>query len=196
MITVEVDAGSVERRLGEGRVACPGCGGRLAGWGYARPRRVRDLDGLLEVRPRRCRCVGCGVTHVLLPVTLLLRRADSVEVIGAGLAARAAGAGHRVVAERLDRAPATVRGWLRRFAGRVEEVRGFFTGLGVRVAVEAVLPEPGCSRWADALAAITLAWQVVSQRFGVGAATVWQGACAVTGGRLLWPSWPPPGVGW
>lgn len=100
MVTVEVDAGGVERRLSEGRLTCPGCGARLVGWGYARSRTVRGLDGPVAVRPRRARCSGCSVTHVLLPVLCLLRRADTVEVIGAALAARAAGGGHRAIAAR------------------------------------------------------------------------------------------------
>src|SRR5690349_9516318 len=139
MVTVEVDAGGVERRLGEGRLVCPGCGARLARWGHARSRAVRGREGPVVVRPRRARCSGCGATHVLLPVSCLLRRADTVEVIGAALAARAAGAGHRSIAARLGRAPETVRGWLRRFGSRAEVVRAFFTAVLVRVEVDPVI---------------------------------------------------------
>jgi len=54
------------------------------------------------LRPRRARCPGCLVTHVLLlPVTVLVRRGYAVEVIGAALLARAAGAGHRTIGGRL-----------------------------------------------------------------------------------------------
>jgi hypothetical protein len=196
MVTVEVDAAGVERRLGAGELACPGCGNRLAGWGYARARSVRGLQGLVPVRPRRARCVGCGGTHVLLPVTLLVRRADTVEVIGVALVARAAGAGHRVIAERLGRPAVTVRGWLRRFAGRLEPVRSFFTVVMVRVGIDPVLPAAAGSLWADAITAIGAAWQVLSRRFDVAAATVWQSACALSGGELLSPSWPPIGPAW
>ena len=90
MLTVETDVGAVEERLGSGRLACPGCSGLLAGWGHARGRRVRGADGVLWVVPRRSRCTGCRATHVLLPVVLLLRRADTAAVIGAGLTAKAA----------------------------------------------------------------------------------------------------------
>jgi hypothetical protein len=55
-------------------------------------------------------------------VVLLLRRADTAAVIGAGLTAKATGAGHRLIAALLRRPPETVRGWLRRFAARVEAV--------------------------------------------------------------------------
>jgi hypothetical protein len=77
--------------------------------------------------PRRSRCTGCGVTHVLLPVVVLARRADVAAVIGSALAAKAAGVGHRRIAAGLGRPVETVRGWLRRFAGRLESVRAVFT---------------------------------------------------------------------
>ena len=50
------------------------------------------LAGIMWIVPRRSRCTGCGVTHVLLPVLLLARRADTAAVIGAGLTAKATGA--------------------------------------------------------------------------------------------------------
>jgi len=81
----------------------------------------------LWIVPRRARCTGCGATHVLLPVLLLVRRADTAAVIGAGLTAKATGAGHRLIAALLGRPAETVRGWLRRFASRVEPVRTVFT---------------------------------------------------------------------
>ena len=56
----------------------------LARWGHARGRRVRGAGGVLWVVPRRSRCTGCRATHVLLPVVLLVRRADTAEVIGGG----------------------------------------------------------------------------------------------------------------
>jgi hypothetical protein len=114
VLTVEADVGSVERRLTAGGVSCPGCGGRLAPWGWARPRVLRGSGvTTLLVRPRRACCRGCDRTHVLLPVVALVRRADLVEVIGAALAARAAGAGCRRIAAGLGRPVDTVRGWLR-----------------------------------------------------------------------------------
>src|SRR6266545_3829429 len=76
-----------------GRVGCPGCSGVLRPWGWARPRRVYGIGGVL--RPRRGRCGGCRVTHVLLPVTVLLRRAYAAAVIGPALLARAGGHGCR-----------------------------------------------------------------------------------------------------
>lgn len=95
MITVEADQVRVESRLTGGGIACPDCSTALRSWGWARTRGVRGLPGRL--RPRRARCPGCLVTHVLLPVTVLVRRAYAVEVIGAALVARAGGSGHRPI---------------------------------------------------------------------------------------------------
>ena len=128
MVTVGVVAGVVEQRLAEGGLRCPGCAGRLTGWGHARERVVRGEGGIgWRLRPRRTRCGGCGITHVLLPVSCLLRRADGAAVIWAGLAASAAGAGHRKIAARLGCPASTVRGWLARFTSRAGLVRGVFT---------------------------------------------------------------------
>jgi len=121
----------------------------------------------------------------------LVRRADDVEVIGSALEKAADGLGHRQIAKDLGRFPETVRGWLRRFAGRGEPVRVFFTGLAVRVAVEVVLPGPAGSVLGDAVAAIKAAAGSVASRFEVGAVTAWRVACAVSAGRLLAPGWPP-----
>jgi hypothetical protein len=183
-----------------GGVRCPGCSGVLRGWGYARSRVVRGVVGAVRVRPRRARCSepvgGGGRTHVLLPVTCLLRRADEVEVIGSALVKAAGGLGHRRIARDLGRFPETVRGWLRRFGGRAEAVRVFFTVLVVRVAVEPVLPDPAGSVLGDAVAAIEAAAGSVASRFEVGAVTVWQVASAVSAGALLAPGWPPSHREW
>ena len=102
-----------------GELACP-CGGGLA---------RGDMPGsgrsavLAHLRPRRARCGSCLVTHVLLAVSCLLRRADGVDVIGAALRVKAAGVGHRPIAARLGRPASTVRGWLRAFARNAETVR-------------------------------------------------------------------------
>ena len=144
MKTVAATAAVVESQLESGALACPGCGGRLAPWGHARVRSVRGPGGGERVRPRRSRCSGCRATHVLLPVFCLLRRAYTVTVIGAALAAKAAlGLGHRRIAVRLGVPAGTVRGWLRRFTARAEAVRVFFTGLAIRAGVDVVAAGPG-----------------------------------------------------
>jgi len=66
------------------------------------------------VRPRRARCICCGGTQILLPASVQPRLADTTEVIGTALASKAAGQGHRRIADELQRSPSTVRRWLRR----------------------------------------------------------------------------------
>ena len=194
MLTVETDTCRVEERLRSGRLACPGCAGVLTGWGRARARTVRGPDSPIRIVPRRSRCTGCGATHVLLPVLLLVRRADTAAVIGAAFVARAAGIGHRQIAVLLGRPPGTVRGWLRRFAGRVEAVRVVFTRWCRALAPDPVLPGPAGSAWADAIAAVTAAARAFAARFCVVVEVVevpaWQVATAISAGRLLLPGWP------
>jgi Homeodomain-like domain len=128
---------------------------------------------------------------VLLPVVALARRADLVEVIGAALAAKAAGAGCRAIAAVLGRPVDTVRAWLRRFAARAEAVRVAFTVLLVDTGPDPVAPAATGRVVADAVAAIVGAAVAVAARWPlVGAVSPWLAACAASGGRLLAPSWP------
>jgi hypothetical protein len=129
------------------------------------------------------------VTHVLLPVVALLRRADVVVVIGAALAAKAAGLGHRWIAAVLSRPAETVRGWLRRFAGRLESVRAVFTVWLRTLDPDPVMPASAGSVWADAVTAIDAVTASVMRRFVV-TVSPWEIAAVVTGGRLLAPGWP------
>ena len=197
LVTVEADQVRVESRLASGQVVCPGCLGALRRWGWARPRGVHGLLGMLQ--PRRARCSACLVTHVLLPVTVLLRRAYAVEVIGAALVARAGGSGHRVIGSTLGVPAATVRGWLRVMAARLETVRTRLLQVAHRGGVDQAVPKAQGSRWCDVLTALGAATAAVTGRFGVfgvgGPVTVWQVAAACSTGRLLSPGWPPRGAG-
>ena len=104
-----------ERILQAGNMGYPRCSGRLRPFGHGRTRTVRGRGtATLRVTPRRARCGDCGGTQILLPATLTVRRADSTEVIGAALAAKAGGAGFRAIAATLARPVSTVRSWLRR----------------------------------------------------------------------------------
>jgi hypothetical protein len=197
LVTVEADLVRVESRLAAGQVGCPDCRGVLRPWGWARPRGVHGVAGVL--RPRRARCGGCLVTHVLLPVTVLLRRAYAVEVIGAALMARAGGSGHRPIAAALGVPAATVRGWLRVMAARLESTRLRLLAVACRAGVDQRVPTAlGCP-WRDVLAALGAATAAVTGRFGgfgvLGPVTAWQVASACSAGRLLAPSWPDPGPG-
>jgi hypothetical protein len=192
VLTVEVDLGSVERRLAAGGVSCPVCDGRLAPWGWARSRILRGAgDARALVRPRRGYCRRCGATHVLLPVVALARRADLVEVIGAALAAKADGAGCRTIAAGLGRPVDTVRGWVRRFGARAEAVRAAFTVLLVDTDPDPVVPAAARSLFADAVAAVVGAAVAVAARWPLlGVVSPWWAASAVTRGGLLAPFWP------
>jgi hypothetical protein len=194
VVTVDGDSRVVERRLGAGRLRCPVCPGRLAGWGHARERVIRGENGIgWRLRPRRSRCGGCGVTHVLLPVSCLLRRADGVAVIWAALAGKAAGLGHRPVARRLGRPESTVRGWMARFASRAELIRGLFTVWLCALDADPPPLPPAGSAVADAVAAITAATEAAGRRWAGRLVSLSPGelASSVSAGRLLAPSWAP-----
>jgi transposase-like protein len=193
MVTVEVDPVRVESRLAAGEIGCPRCGeGVLAGWGHAR---ARWIEGLADsLRPRRARCRSCRATHVLLPVTVLLRRAYAAERIWAALTARAEGLGHRRVAAVIRVPAATVRGWLRRAVDRLKAVRDWFLGIAVTAGVDVAIPDGSRCPWRDVLAAVETATTAIGFRFGaagwVGAVTPERVAVAASGGRLLAPGWP------
>jgi len=118
---------------------------------------------------------------VLLPVTVLARRAYAAEVIGAALTARAGGRGHRPIGVALGVPAATVRGWLRVMTGRLGSVRVFLLRVAARAGVDLAVPDAAGSPWRDLLNALDAARQAV--------------ACSA--GRLLAPGWPvsPTGSG-
>lgn len=195
MVTVEVDPERVESRLAAGELSCPSCpDGVLAGWGFARARRVVGMAD--PVRPRRSRCRGCAVTHVLLPVTLLLRRAYLADLIWVAVVAKAAGCGHRVIGRRLGIPSSTVRGWLRVLTGRAEAVRHWFVAVAVAAGVDVSMPKATGSGCGDVMAAVGAAWAAITTRFGdrsvLGAVTPARVAVGCSGARLLSPGWPAP----
>ena len=193
VVTVNADPVLVEFELLAGEISCPAClVGVLGGWGFARSRSIGGVAGRL--RPRRTRCGGCLVTHVLLPVVLLLRRAYLAELVWAALVARAAGCGHRRIAVGLSVPASTVRGWLRRMSGRVEAARTTFLQNAVVVGVDVRIPAWAGSFWLDLVAAVDLAAGSLSARFGLkpsaGRLSLALVASAGSGGRLLSPGWP------
>lgn len=126
------------------------------------------------------------MTHVLLAVSCLLRRADGVEVIGAALLAKATGAGHRRIAAWLARPVSTVRGWLRAFARNAVTAWSVFTALLVQLDPLTGLLPVRSSLVADAVEVIGACAAAARRRLGViGAVSPWQLAGAVTDGRLL-----------
>jgi hypothetical protein len=100
-------------------------------------------------------------------------------------------AGARVIAAGIGRPVETVRGWLRRFAGRAEEVWVRFTVLLVDTGLDPVPPAVAATPFADAVAAVFGACSAVASRWpDVGEVSPWWLTCAATGGRLLAPSIP------
>jgi transposase-like protein len=190
VVMVCAEQATVEAELTGGALQCPTCTGRLGPWGHARERVIR---GVGRLRPRRARCRGCGKTHVLLPELCLLRRRDAVAVIGAALAARATGAGHRPVAEWLGVPKDTVRGWLRRFARHAEAIRAHFSRWAFALDAELGPVLPAGGGFADAVAVIGVAARSFVLRFGPREA--WSVVSLLSGGVLLChTSCPFPGV--
>lgn len=182
---VDTDPLEVDRLLAGGELRCPGCTGELRPWGYARSRGLREQDRIVTLRPRRSSCSDCAGTHVLLPASMLLRRADAVVVIGAALLRKATGVGHRRIADRLGRPASTVRGWLRRFGRRAESVRVLFTGLLHALDASAGAVAPTGSVFGDAVDVLGLAAAAAARLFGSRPA--WQFASSASGGLLLGP---------
>jgi hypothetical protein len=183
---VGTDRLEVERALLAGELGCPDCAGRLCPWGWARWRVLRCRGLERRVRARRSRCPACAVTHVLISADSLLRRRDEVDVIGAALAAKASGSGHRRVALLVGVPVSTVRGWLRRFARNAEMVLAH--------DLDPLLGPigPALTVVADAVEAIGVAARAAVLRLGpVGS---WSFASSASRGRLLsntgWP-WAP-----
>ena len=188
MLTVGNNLAGVELLLGDGLLSCPGCGGRLGGWGHAVRRRVFTAGRFpVAVRPRRARCGSCGATHVLLPAWLLSRRCDGVSVIGDMLARAARGQGFRSIAAASGVPQDTVRDRLRRFRGSAGRVREFFTRLAVALAADPVPLDPAGSVLGDAVVAVAAAAAAAAGRWPALTVSGWELAAVVTLGSCLSP---------
>ena len=188
MLVVTDDQERVEAELAAGRVACPGCGGRLRPWGFGPRRVVRTSSGLEHVRARRAVCPACGVTHLLEPASTLPRMRDSAEVVGAAWQAKVDGAGYRSIAAKLGRPESTVRRWLRRLASRAGALRAAATDWLYQFDPSAPPLEPAGSPLADALESVGRAVAAASSR--LGPRPPWPTAVTLTGGLVA--SWGPP----
>lgn len=105
-------------------------------------------------------------------------------MIGAALVAWVAGAGHRRIALSLGLPADTVRGWLRRFAVRAEDVRSHFWRLAHRLDPSLGAIGARGSPVADGLEAIGVAGAAAVRRFGP-TSLLWAFVSGATGGRLL-----------
>jgi hypothetical protein len=115
-----VDLARAEADLTASELTCPAPRVRrdAAALGDGAPTRsMTTTRRTLTLRPRRDRCVACGTTQVLLPGSVLPRRADTTAVIGTALLASTRGAGYRRIAVDIARPLSTVRRWLRSVRG-------------------------------------------------------------------------------
>ena len=86
----------------------------------------------------------------------------------------------------------TVRGWLRRFAGRAELVRAWLSGLLLRLVDDPRVPAGRPGPVADALAVLAALREQLPGRWPVVATlTAWQLVARLSRGGLLAPRWPP-----
>jgi len=193
-MTVGLDGAAVENDLRSGLLGCPavGCGDVLGPWGSARERIVRGAGRLL---PRRGRCRRCRRTQVLLPASVLLRRADAVTVIGTALLAKAGGAGHRPIAVLLAVPPSTVRGWLRRVVSIAERVLAVLAATAAQLGSEFAAPAPTADPVAAVVEMLGALSAAMARRLG-GSCPPWRLATILTGGRLLAPAGPDLVSGW
>jgi hypothetical protein len=185
VLIVPIDS-NVEELITQNRIVCH-CGGGLARWGWSTGRRVRGLIGLIV--PRRVRCRSCERTHVLLPSSLLFKRADSVERIGRGLELAAGGVGFRKVALVLKVPPETARGWVRSALRNVGALVATFTGFlrSADPTAPTVLYKSGLPAVIDIAGRTVAALARKSGPNSVSRLAFWQVVCVLTVGNLLAP---------
>jgi hypothetical protein len=112
---------------------------------------------------------------------VLVRRVDTVAVIGRALRAAAEGVGHRRAAVVVGRPVSTVRGWLRRFRVAAGRVAAHFATWAHRLDPNLGAVDRAGSPLADALEAIGVAARVASLRLGPRPAWSWVSVLTVGG---------------
>jgi len=187
-VVIVADEDAAGQALAASSMPCPSCsGGSLRPWGYARTRVLRGLYGARHtLRPRRARCRACGATHVLLPSDAPLRRADTVQVVMAGLLAHQGGAGARTIAADLDVPVDTVRSWVRSASAHAQWLREQATRWAYRMDPDHQPIQPTGSPLGDALNALGHAAAATTRRVP-RPITPWQLIGLISAGRLLAP---------
>ena len=162
--------------------SCPVCSHDWVTFDGFYPRHTRR--GRVSIQRVWCTNEGCVQrSHSLLPDVLVSGRVDLASVIGWALEAKAAGVGHRSIAQQLQVPAATVRGWLRRAAVTGGQVAGRLMKVA-RAADPAGRDPPGGGGVATLVGAVTMAagaWSSLSDE----PVERWRFAVAHTGGRLL-----------
>ena len=148
-------------------------------------------EGIRSIKPRRACCQPCETTHVLLAAWAVPRRRDGAEVIGQALLDHARGLGHRRIAARLGRPAGTVRGWLRTFARRAQQVSAT-ASRWTRATDASALDHirPSGSPAVDAVDALGRMARAVRLRLRMSASP-WELAVALTGLLYGRPRDPP-----
>ena len=175
------------RDVGAPEIGCPDCRVALSWWGgYWRWARCGQA---MRIWIHRGRCGNCGRTHALLPDFLLVKRLDTVEVIGAGLERGIAGRGMRKVAAEAEVPESTARDWRYRYRARAEDLLAVFGALAVELGDG--LKELPTTAEAAALTALTVAWERAKARWPGRVGGCWRFVSAVCGGRALSPNTIP-----
>jgi hypothetical protein len=163
-------------------LSCPACGHgqvNFDGWYRRQTRR-----GRVSIQRVLCASGGCPQrSHSLCPDVLVTGRVDLASVIGWALEAKAAGQGHRTIAETLGVPATTVRGWLRRAAVRGGAVAIRLLAVAA-TADPAVRAPPTAGQVATLVAAVWVAAEAYV-RLGEEPVDRWRFAVRHSGGRLL-----------
>jgi len=186
-VIVVLDEAQAQADVAGLALRCPGCSGQLRRWGFARTRSLRSSGGgRVSLRPRRVRCAGCRVTHVLLPARAPARRGYVIDVVGQALLACAFGQSHRTIGADLGVPADTVRGWIRRVQARAEwlRVQGTITAHRYDPMLPAIVPAG--SPLADAVSALGTAAAAMARRISL-LAPPWQVIAMIACGQLLAP---------
>lgn len=185
-VIVVLDPQRAQADLTAALLRCPGCTGPLRPWGFARARSLRSTCGTATLRPRRARCSGCAVTHVLVPARAPARHAYTIELIGLALLASAGGDSARTISAVLAVPADTIRGWVRRATGRADWL--YAQGIIAAHSFDPMLA-PAVSRrsaLADALDALAAAAAAVVRLLGP-LGPPWQIIAMIARGQLLAP---------
>jgi hypothetical protein len=185
-VIVVLDPQRAQADLTAALLRCPGCTGPLRPWGFARARSLRSACGTATLRPRRARCSGCAVTHVLLPARAPARHAHTIELIGLALLASAQGDSARTISAELAVPADTIRGWVRRATGRADWL--YAQGIIAAHSCDPMLAAtaPGRSALAEALNALAAAAAAVVRLLGP-LGPPWQIIAMIARGQLLAP---------
>ena len=183
-LIVSENIDEVENNLKMGKFACPACLSPLKRHGHGRSRLIWSCGGTkIEITPRRGRCDKCRKTQVLLPEILFIRRTYTAEVIGGALLDNAEGISANLIAKKLDIPFMTVRGWLRRFNKKADEIAKEFMSLALSLNASLNEVSPTGSKFKDAINAIGLA--IEAYRVRLGDLKHWSMVSRVTKGALL-----------